>query len=52
MEKNSYELCVYESVDDRSLSYVSKIDEKNNSGHKGLNKRYKLKCVCIYIYWS
>ena len=42
MEKISYERRVYESVDDRGLSSakVSKIDWKNNSGHKGLNAHF------------
>ena len=40
MEKNSYERRAYESVDDRShsLSYISKINGKQNSGTNGLNK--------------
>ena len=39
MEKNWYELRAYESVDDVSLSwvtYISKVDGKQNSGSKGL----------------
>ena len=38
MEKISYERCVYESVTTGAYLklYFWKIDEKNNSGHKGL----------------
>ena len=69
--KHSYERRAYESVDDRSLyilGYISKIDRKNNSGHKGLNIRkspQKLsqnlldilrkiwkKCILHNIWWS
>ena len=32
-QKISYERRVYESVDDRSLDYVSKIDEKQTAVH-------------------
>ena len=37
-EKNSYERCVYESVDDKEpiLGYISKIDGRQNSGGKVL----------------
>ena len=39
MEKNSYERRSYESVDEKSLllGYISKIQEKQNSGTNGLN---------------
>ena len=44
-EKNSYERRAYESVDDRSiiLGYISKIYEKNNSGHEELKKILEIK---------
>ena len=36
MKKISYERRAYEHI----LGYISKIDEKNNSGHKGLKVKY------------
>ena len=37
--KKSFDCCVYESVELKSrLGYVSKTDEKQNSGTKGLKK--------------
>ena len=40
----SYERRVYESVEDRSQfsGYISKIDERQNSGSKGLKKRAEI----------
>ena len=40
IKKNSYERCVYELVDDNSLSKAisQNNDEKNKSCNKGLNK--------------
>ena len=37
IKKNSYERRDYELVDEKSLGYVLKNDEKKNSGGKGLN---------------
>ena len=36
MRKNSQQRRIYESVDDKSLDYISKIGRTSNSGNKGL----------------
>ena len=38
IEKKLYERRANEPVDDKSLSYISKLDEKNVSGSNGLNE--------------
>ena len=45
MEKNSYERSAYESVDDGSpswVSYIPKMNGKQNSGIKGLKEQQVL----------
>ena len=51
MEKIAFERRVYESVDDRSLSYRLYLEnrwKKNNSGHKGLIIIKKSHCRCSW----
>ena len=47
IEKISYERCVYEKVDYKSLSFIifRKSTEKQNSGEKQTQKKY----ICTYI---